>query len=245
MKEDNSNTEIKKLYNNIINKKYNKNYEFQRWFSNARLRLDYFMTYKSIQNATEDVNFNRCLELGPGPGTWTRVLYRKNSDANFDLVDISQEMKNQFYLEMRANHNINYLISDIMEFNTEKKYDFFFSSRAIEYLEDKKILMQKIYSILLKNGTGIIITKNPQIGLLRKKRKKWQHTNQIEIENFKILLTDIGFNNIEFYPVIVRIPLIERISSKFSENLYARIYKKQLKKKYIPMIESYLIKFKK
>ncbi len=242
-----SNQNIKNFYDSKIkSSKYQDNYEFNRWFSTPRLRLDYFMMHNSIQHHLKDVKFSFCLEIGPGPGTWTRALYRRNSKAVFDLVDISEEMKKQFLLEMRNQPNINYAIQDFHKYNLSRKYDLFFSSRAIEYSEDKKMFIEKVFNSLNKGGKGIIITKNPDFRAWRaEKDKRWQHKKKIYLESIKKLLESQGFKNIIAYPVIIRFPIIDRFSLVFSEMIYDRVCERPTAKSIYYFTESYLIKFEK
>ena len=97
-----ANREIRGYYDEVVPGTFRGDYEFERWFRRGLSRSEYFMTYSSIKFHCETVRFSRCLEIGPGPGTWTRVLFKMNSSAEFDLVDISEEMKAQFHSEMRA-----------------------------------------------------------------------------------------------------------------------------------------------
>ena len=71
-------------------------YEFNIWFTTPRLFLDYWMTHQVINYHLAKLKFNSCLELGPGPGTWTKLLFRHSPEADFDLVDISLHNLGQF-----------------------------------------------------------------------------------------------------------------------------------------------------
>jgi ubiquinone/menaquinone biosynthesis C-methylase UbiE len=240
------NKKIRKMYNQQIVEKYSNNYEFNRWFKTSRLSLDYFMTYKSINYHLNDLEYNNYLEFGPGPGTWTRLFYRHNKEANFDLIDISEEMKKQFGLEMRSQDNVNYRLIDITKYDSDKKYDLFFSSRAIEYLEEKEVLLKKIFSFLRNGGQGMIITKNPHYGLFKKeKNKRWQHRGQLSADFLKDSLEKVGFSKVEIYPVIFRIPVIDRFTNYFSRLIFKKLYKKKISKRFLFLIESYIIKFHK
>ena len=206
--------------------------------------MDYYIAHNSIQYHIKDVVFKSCLEIGPGPGTWTRLLYRENMNAFFDLVDISEEMFNQFKLEMREKENVHYNVADIFEFNLNKKYDLVFSSRAIEYFENKDDFLKKVFDSLSDNGTGIIITKNPEYGF-RKNDKRWQHSGQIGVDQFSEKLKNLGFKNIKIYPVIMRTPILDRFSLSTSEKIYKNVYNKEISKKILRLTESYLVKFSK
>lgn len=238
------NTKIREFYNKNISDKYKGNYEYNRWHTSQRLRLDYFMMHNSISNSLSDISFNNCLEFGPGPGTWTRLLYRKNPSADFDLIDISEEMKKQFSIEMRDSSNVNYNVADFLDYDFNKSYDFFFSSRALEYLEDQELFFKKLSSLIKSDGVGVLVTKNPQFRF-RTNDSRWQHTGQISMERMKKLLEKYSFRDIQFYPAIIRIPLLDRISDRFSEFLYKNVFQNLLSKKLLFFTESYIVTFSK
>lgn len=239
------NQNIKEFYNHLVDgETYEKDFEFKRWFIRARNRAEYAMTYLSIKQHTKGINFSRCLEIGPGPGTWTRLLYRANSEAVFDLVDISEAMKEQFRLEMRSLPNVHYHVSDVMQYQTEQTYDLFFSSRAIEYFDDKPAFFKKMQTLIAAGGTGVMVTKNPFHGI--RKDKGAAHQGQIPMPDMKKYLSDNGFTDIKFYPAVRRIPIISRFTSEFSEYLFEKgiITPMQINKKYTTT-ESYIVVFKK
>jgi len=178
------NKDIGTNYNSSIPQgQYKNDYEFNRWSIRPRNRAEYYMTYLSIKEHLDGVSFTSCLELGPGPGTWTRLLYRANRAAEFDLVDVSEAMHEQFRLEMRESGNVRYQVSDIMKYEPRKAYDLFFSSRAVEYLEDKVAFFTKLATIIAVGGTGIIVTKNPKQGV--RKTTEPLHQGQIAMPEMK------------------------------------------------------------
>jgi len=238
------NEEIKSLYNSIISKSYFGDYEFNRWFKTQSRRTDFFMTHSAIKLHLKGINFKRCLELGPGPGTWTRLLFRQNPEAFFDLVDISIEMKRQFELEMRGGKNIQYFVKDIMDFEPEDKYDLFFSARAVEYLSDKKSFFNKLHGCMNVGGRGILITKNPRFGFRKKKKIPKQHTGQIYHKDLRKILSETGFSEIMVYPVIIRIPILNRLGPLSSEKLFKAIYTRKIQDNLmLKLFESYLVTF--
>lgn len=242
------NSEIRAMYEEKISSAYSDNYEFNRWFTTARLRLDYFMTYLSIQYHLRKVDFQTCLELGPGPGTWTRLLYRRNKDAAFDLVDISDAMKGQFGLEMRENENINYVVGDFLHYQPERQYDLFFTSRAIEYFEDLDLLFKKISQSLKPGGTGVIVTKNPNhtsVGkFLNFYKKRRQHTGQISTKQMEEMLHMNGLSEVNFYPCIIRVPVLDRFVPFLANQIFKVSYKAATKQ-LSALAESYVVTFKK
>ena len=240
-----SNQNIKDGYNAGIGEassKYDNDYEFNRWFIRSRNRAEYYMTYQAIKHHLADISYQRCFELGPGPGTWTRLLYRHQPQASYQLVDISEAMQGQFMLEMRASGNVTYSVSDIMTFQADAPFDYFFSSRAVEYLEDKPAFFAKLHSLVSPGGRGAIITKNPYHGV--RKSKKVAHQGQIPMAQMQTLLTEAGFSNVRCYPVVVRLPIISRLTSEVSEHLFHKWLGKELTvSKRHRFIESYLVTF--
>ena len=131
------------------------------------------MTHRSITRHCQSVQFSRCLEIGPGPGTWTRVLFRNHQSAEFDLVDISEETRTQFTREMRAGRaNVRYHTSDILQFETGGQHDFVFSSRALEYVEDKRQFAARIADLLVSGAEGCLITKHRTVAVQKPDRPK-------------------------------------------------------------------------
>ncbi|PIP67256.1 MAG: hypothetical protein CO042_04085 [Parcubacteria group bacterium CG_4_9_14_0_2_um_filter_41_8] len=240
------NQKIKDLYETSIKDKYKNDYEFRRWFLSERLRLDYFMTRTAIMYHMRDDSFVSCLEFGPGSGIFTPIAYRRNPNAKFDLIDISEEMKNQFALEVRGRDNVNYIVGDILEHEFNQKYDFFYSVRAIEYVEDKEVLFKNIYSLMNEGGKGVIVTKNPFYGSAEHgDGTRWQHTGKLGIKDMRNILNASGFKSVAIYPVIVRFPVIERFTLKFTEKYFNKIYRNPISEQMSRFIESYIVMFEK
>ena len=154
---------VKEKYNSDIQNKYKDGYESERWFSNEVQKANYYMTLNRIKKLALPINFNICLELGPGHGTWTKELLKTHKKARFDLVDISGEMLRLVKERFRDKDNINYIEGDWLVYKLNAKYDFFFSIRAIEYIPQKEKVVEKIMSSLKHHGTGFIITKTQSV----------------------------------------------------------------------------------
>jgi ubiquinone/menaquinone biosynthesis C-methylase UbiE len=241
-----ANKDIKDFYNKNINNRYDDDYEFKRWFTTPRLRADYYMNHLAVKTSLVGEKFETCLEFGPGPGTWTTVLYKSNPKAQYELVDISEAMQQQFSIEMRNAENVRYNICDIVDFKSDKKFDLFFSSRALEYIEDKNVFFSKISTLMNEGARGIIITKNKEAFPWRKKDTRAQHQGQLSKREVREHMIKAGFKNIRIYPVIIRLPLLDRINTKLSEYLFKRFYKNELNSKLLlRLTESFLIKFEK
>ncbi len=212
---------IRDLYNTEIPKRF-QHYEFERWFSSMRSWADYVMTYKSLWHHLQTTSFISVLELGPGPGTWTRLLFRKNQEAQIDCLDISEMMHKEFRAEMReGGENVTYTTSDFSLFEPKRTYDLFFSSRAIEYFPDKDIVVAKIAQVLNPKGKGIILTKNASHG----KDNRLQHSAQITPDDFTQLLEKYRLHVEGVFPCVIRIPFLDRISVYPALRLFNKVFK--------------------
>lgn len=206
--------------------KVSSEYEKDRWKKDPIRKAAYEMTKSAIQKRLlkKRSNAQTYFELGPGPGTWTKIIYEhfKKDAPRCTLVDISGAMLRQAEEALRDVPGIEFFESSFLDFETEKQYDVFFSSRVIEYIEDKDAMAKKIVALLTQNGTGFIITKTPHY--FREKLLGREigdiHRGQIKPQNLKKLLKKYGAKNIEVYPVVINIPLLElptlnRILGKF------------------------------
>ena len=249
-----SNRDIRALYNQLVPGKFQGDYEFERWFRRPRSRSEYFMTYSSIRRQCEDVQFSRCLEIGPGPGTWTPVLFRSNPSAEFDLVDISEEMREQFFGGMRAGlENVRYHTGDFLDFQAERPYDFVLCSRALEYFEDKRAFATQLARLLASGAEGVMITKNPDRWLLRKligrKDRRSHHQGQVGIRKLRDLLEAAGFRNVKCFPAVIQLPvgrLLAPVATGLVEGFYARLCGRELStapRWVVGITESYLVRF--
>jgi len=238
--------EVKKTYNDIVKGKFNSDYEYNRWFKNEILKAGYEMEKKSLGfHFQEDNGFRKCLELGPGPGTWTKVLMKKYPNARIDLVDISNEMLKlaKKALSSFKNIQIEFFETDFIDFQSEEKYDFFFSSRAIEYFPDKGEAVHKILSLLKEGGQGFIITKTPKymVNKILGRKLSALHKGQISAKIFENILRENNCRDIEFYPVAMSFPVLK--SPKLNKLLHNIFYKKKLNFISNFFSESYCVKF--
>ena len=238
---------MRKFYDYKVGKKIkNKygDYEYYRWFLNKRKKRQYKFSTTSILFHLRDINFKNCLEIGCGPGTWTKLLLKKYPKAKFTCIDISKEMIKQFKKEIK-DKRAKPIVKDFLAFNSGKKYDFIFSSRAIEYIPDKPKVIEKISNLLKDKRKGIIISSPPHPTLITIKKlfgKKVnpQHTQRISVKNLRALLKKNNFKNIKFYPI-----LFTDLSFVPTSILFKFFYKKKWNFLGKMFAVTYLVKFEK
>jgi ubiquinone/menaquinone biosynthesis C-methylase UbiE len=218
------NTEIKDKYNNLIGNELGDTYEFKRWFSTPKLKAGYDQTQKFIICQVRGVNKNtyNYIELGPGPGTWTKFFLEKKLGGKTTLVDISKSMLDLSRKNL-ADYQVNFIESDFCLFSTADKFDFFFSSRAIEYFADKEKVVDKINSILSIGGRGAIITKTPKyfVNKVLGRKNSDFHSGQISPCQLAKLFKQSGFKNVRVSPVVFSVPLIK---SPKVDLLFSRLF---------------------
>ena len=236
---------VKKKYDSDIQNKYKDGYESGRWFSSEVQKASYYMTLDRIKNFAILINFNTCLELGPGHGTWTKELLATHKNAHFDLIDISSEMLKLVKERFKDRSNINYIEGDWLKYELNTKYDFFFSIRAVEYIPQKEKVVEKIMHSLKPQGEGFIITKTPKYlrnKILGRKISDF-HSGQILPGKFKKLFFNNGAKNIELYPASLIFPMLRSV--KMNNILNKLFGKKKLNIISQFFSESYCIKFTK
>src|SRR3989344_2221644 len=120
------NSAIKNWYNTVIPERDGEGaYEYDRWFKNPIQEAGYKLTRGAVRRhvlGDESLNPVRVLELGPGAGTWTKLLLARFPDAYFDLLDISEEMLARAKAALGAKEHIRYITSDVMQWTPEVKY---------------------------------------------------------------------------------------------------------------------------
>ncbi len=232
--------EIRHLYNDAVQDKFQGSYEFERWAKTPILRTQFYMTRSVIRRLLRKTVYKRVLELGPGPGTWTREILKRSPHAHIDAIDISSAMLSQARASLYGKGFISFYETDFLNFRTRTHYDLFFSSRVIEYFNDKRPVIEKIKSSLKSGGIGIVITKMPHN---RGKRLGKMHGMQIEPQKLRKLLWDAGFKDVKLYPVTLNFPLLK--SSILSKILFALFAKLPLNPVSAFFAESYSAYFRK
>ncbi len=237
---------IREFYNRKAKNISDSGYEYVRWFSSPRKIRQYEYSLRSLLFHLEDIEIKNCLEVGCGPGTWTKILLKKYPGANFLCVDISKEMIKQFEKNVGERKRVKTIVSNFLDVKLKKEsFDFIFCSRAIEYIPNKSEVIRKFYNILKNDGKGIIISSPPHPKLVTLKklfRRKIdiEHKNRIFVEDLANLLIRAGFIRVEVYPILFSdFPLVP------NRLLFNKLYKKRWSLLSKIFASSYLVKFEK
>ncbi|MDO8183821.1 MAG: methyltransferase domain-containing protein [bacterium] len=206
-----SNNKIKEHYDQEVLAASGGHYEDYRWFKNPLQAAGFEMTKNAVAKYllnNERLLAANILEIGPGPGTWTELLLKRFPSTQFTLVDISRQMLKEAEARLSGRGQFTFVNGDFTAYQPAVKFDLIFSSRAIEYPEDKKTFIANIANLLVPGGTGFIITKTPHYKRewLKGRRVPSRHRRQLSPRAFKRLLTDSGLTFLGLYPVTASVP---------------------------------------
>ena len=100
----------------------------------------------------------KIMDVGAGTGLLSALYAERFPQAKIDLIDISDEMLMKARERFEGNDNIQFILQDFTEMETEKEeYDVVISALAIHHLSDemKQKLFGKIYYSLRPGGIFI------------------------------------------------------------------------------------------
>lgn len=238
----------KKFYNETMPEKFGDDYEQVRWHKDGIREAQYKMTATAVTKhllSLRDLDPRRVLEIGPGVGTWTKLLLDRYPKASFDLVDISGEMLKRAAIALPGDRHIHFIEHDITTWDPEGSYHIAMSIRAIEYIHGKAQFVKTMYDALAPGGVGFIVTKTPHydrqrlLGIPFSYFHKWQVTPEVLVA----LLEDAGFTDIAVYPAAMSFPVIH--FGWTNRLLYGVIGRGPLNKFSEFFAESYCVRFRK
>lgn len=236
---------VKGHYDTKIPDSFDGDYEYHRWFKNDLLKMGYEMTRDTLLRILPGFSYKKYIEVGCGPGTWTKFFTDKHPNAEYTLVDISTEMLGLAKKKLENVASVNFIESDFTKLDASETYDMFVSSRAIEYMKDKDAVVEKISSVLRSGGQGYIVTKTPKYlrnKLLGRKTSSF-HSAQISPQRLQLLLQRHGMRDIVVYPVTMSFPLWKSVFlSKLLYTLFSRMRLNAVSQFFC---ESYVVVFKK
>ena len=202
----------KEFYDRVMTAKLGADYERARWATSSLQNAQYEMTAQTIRRYVLPAlkGVGRILEVGPGPGTWTKILLEASPRVAYTLVDISTTMLAQAKAALPQDVDITFVESDLLRFRTDEKFDGFFSSRAIEYMPDKAAAAAAIAALLSPGARGAIITKTPKyfFDRLRGRNVTDLHRGQIAPRELTRALEIAGLEIVGIHAATATVPLL-------------------------------------
>lgn len=212
-------------------------YQHLRWFKTRLTRLEYAQTEDALltQFCFVPEHRGRYLEIGCGPGTWTKVVAAHATQVL--ALDISANMIAQATQYLRGVGNVTLIHTDAAQYQPEGQLDGFFSFRVIEYVDGWQDVLTRVAVHVRPGGRAVICTKTPvsvyrgtgrerwfttgvrrALGHLRRRLRGepephsdvvfWQ--KYVSPEALTRVLTQAGFSDIQVVPAIFGLPIFVR-----------------------------------
>lgn len=140
-----------------------KSYVDYRWRSHPLQRLHYLQTRRTLRDALDEyvLQVNNMLEVGCGPGTWTRDCLQHT--RRLTLLDISREMLHEARTQFSDEAAVSFICGDFTSggFEGGSRFDAIVSVRSIEYMSPKRDVARQVSRLLRPGGIFVVVTKNP------------------------------------------------------------------------------------
>jgi ubiquinone/menaquinone biosynthesis C-methylase UbiE len=153
------------IYDNDI---FFKNYKSLR---KTGITYNDFVEQPAIKSAISSLNGKTVLDLGCGNGQFAKYCV-DNGATKVTAVDISKNMIEQANIENK-HKKIEYICTPIEDLELKnQKFDIIISSLTTHYIDDYKGLIEKVTSLLHRDGEFIFSTEHP-IVTARKEMNNW------------------------------------------------------------------------
>lgn len=108
----------------------------------------------------QPVNTMRVLEVGTGGGRWAFFLSDRVSevvgiDFSKNMINVAEQQKMELGID-----NINFIHTDLLSFNDNKKFDLIYFSGVLQYINDTEALLSVKKAMSLLKPNGIIISRD-------------------------------------------------------------------------------------
>lgn len=148
-------------------------YQQLRWFKTRLTKLEYAQTQAALLATFQFVpeRKGRYLEIGCGPGTWTKVV--APHAAEVVALDISAKMIEQARRYVADAENVTFVHGDAADYQPEGRLDGFFSFRVIEYVNGWQEMLARVAARVPAGGRAVICTKTPISVYRGTGRERW------------------------------------------------------------------------
>jgi ubiquinone/menaquinone biosynthesis C-methylase UbiE len=206
----------KALYNNPQKMEYYMNGLLLSQFIWKHHLSLYFWFSKKITEYIPDVN--SYLEIGGGHGLYAnKAMQSFKNCSRFCMLDISPtsiEIARQFI----NNPKMQFVVSDIFDYDNTQKYDFITMGEVLEHVEDPVALLKRVASFLNPGGTLFITTPTnaPTIDHI------WLFKNTTDILD---VITKAGLKTHEYFEISSENKTVEESHEKRICVMFAALLK--------------------
>lgn len=145
-------------------------YEGYKKIRNNKYSYNEMIEMPIMKEQLPDVSGKKVLDIGCGMGKFIQYILPMNP-VSVTGIDISRNMID-YARQSMTDPTVEFIVSDIMEFNSEGKYDVIISSLAFHYVEDYNALIEKLGTLIAGGGTLVFSTEHP-ITTATKQDEQW------------------------------------------------------------------------
>lgn len=134
-------------------------YQQLRWFKTRLTRLEHEQTRDALVRQLGKAKHpgGRYLEIGCGPGTWTKVVAERVDEVL--AVDISENMLAQARNYVAGARNVTFIHGDAAQYQPDGELDGIFSFRVLEYVDGWQEMLTRVAANVRSGGHAVICTK--------------------------------------------------------------------------------------
>jgi len=147
---------------------YNKDEEMKSYMIGLAIsQFIWSSHYKIYQFFLKNINIEKdniksYLEIGPGHGLFLKDANQiLGNNVEFVTIDISKtsiDITRSIINFLVKENKIKYIIMDMLDYNTNKRFDFITMGEVLEHVNYPEILLSKFNKLLSDNGHGFIST---------------------------------------------------------------------------------------
>ncbi|WP_414052618.1 class I SAM-dependent methyltransferase [Macrococcus animalis] len=139
---------------------------------NNKLSYNEMIEMPVMKAELPDIEGKTVLDIGCGMGKFIQYMLDMNPKQIVGL-DISNNMIS-YAKDSINDERVSFVVSDILSFETETKFDVIVSSLAFHYVEDYEALIQKLNGMLNSAGVLLFSTEHP-LTTATKQQENWSH----------------------------------------------------------------------
>lgn len=146
-------------------------YQQLRWFKTRLTRLEHTQTEEALLAQFRFSKAERYLEIGCGPGTWTKVVAPRCAEVF--ALDISANMIEQAKRYVGDAGHVTFIHGDAAQYQPREQIDGIFSFRVLEYVDGWRELLTRVAAQVPAGGQAVICTKTPFSVYRGTGRERW------------------------------------------------------------------------
>lgn len=169
----------------------------KNWDTDKRINRAKIVANEISNSINIDENYS-AMEFGCGTGLISFNLYDKFKkitliDSSKGMIDILNSKINKYKVDNMIAKQL-----DICDGNLEdEKFDVIYNSMVLHHIHNTKLIINKFYELLNKEGYLCIVDLDEEDGSFHKKYPEFDGHNGFNQDELKDVLASVGFSDIE------------------------------------------------